>query len=450
MRKFVTVLLAVMMLVVPFVVFSEANTEADRKITFEESSYVVYVGKALKLDPSVETVLESAPKKTQLVWTTSDPEVALVNAVGQITGKKAGKVTITAAAKDNEAVSASAEVEVRVPVQSVQINEKNVSIVVGGKEEASRIQLTTAIKPADAFFQTGTWTSSNENVAMVDSNGVVTGISAGNANITFTSDDPNGQKKAQTAVKVGQAVESITITSEGTNVPTGKTVALKAAVEPASATNKKVTWTSSNEDIASVNNGGQVKGIKPGQATITATAADGSGVIATMNVSVVSPVKKLTLSAKKVPLAPGYDWQLTAEIVPEDATIKDVTWTSTDENVATVDQNGLVHGVAKGSATINVVATDGSGSKASVTVTVKEYDYVLASPSDRPTVKYNTPNGIWGIAYRSRNKCVSSGSESLTPLKAGEDTFTVLMQSYMTGRIKKQKFSVLVLPTAIN
>lgn len=114
-----------------------------------------------------------------------------------------------------------------------------------------------------------------------------------------------------------------------------------------------------------------------------------------------------------------------------------------------MDQNGLVHGVDRGSATINAVAADGSGVRTSVTVTVKEYDYILASPSDRPTVRYDLPNGIWAIAYRSKNKCVSSSSETLTPLKAGEDTFTVLMQSYMTGRIRRKKVSVLVLPSAI-
>ena len=449
MRKISTALLIILILVVPLLAFAEGNVTADRTISFEESSYVVYAGKAQKIVVTVENILDSAPKQTQLVWTSSDPDIAMVNAGGQVTGKKAGKVTITAAAKDNEAVSASVEAEVRVPVQSVQINEKNVSVVVGGKEEAASIQLTTTIKPEDAFFQTGVWSSSNESVATVDSNGVVTGISAGNANITFTSDDPNGQKKAQTAVRVGQAVESIAITSQGANVPTGRTLALKADVQPTTASNKKVVWSSSDEEVATVNMGGQVKGIKPGQVRITAAAEDGSGITSTIDVSVVSPVKKLTLSAKKISLAPGYDWQVSAEVEPEDATIKDVIWSSTDEKVATVDENGLVHGVAKGSAKINAVAADGSGIKVQVSVTVKEYNYVLSSPSDRPTVNYETPGGIWGIAYRSKNKCVSSDSDTLKPLKAGEDTFTVLMQSYMTGRIKRKKFSVLVLPSAV-
>ena len=134
MKKSAALLLTILLMVLVLFTGLAEESAADRKITFEEPDYVVYVGKQLKINATVEAVLESAPKQTQLVWNTSDPDVAMVNAGGQVTGKKAGKVSITAAAKDNEAVTATAEVEVRVPVQSVQINEKNVTVVTGGKE----------------------------------------------------------------------------------------------------------------------------------------------------------------------------------------------------------------------------------------------------------------------------------------------------------------------------
>ena len=451
MRKLLILALSIFMVIfISTAGTAEENTLLkDRTVSFDQSSYIVYIGKQLKLVATVENVLETAPKRTQLIWTSSDQEVATVSANGTVTGKKSGKTTVTVVAKDNESISAAAEVEVRVPVQSLQINEKSASVVVGGKEDAEKTQLTVTIKPMDAFFKSGVWSSSDESVATVDKNGLVTGKSAGTAIISFASDDPNGQKKTQLAVKVGQAVEGITISASGNNVPKGKTLALKAVVAPDTATNKKIIWSSSDENIATVNPSGQVKGINPGQAQITAEAVDGSGISDSVNIEVVSPVKKLSLSVKKIPLAPGYDWQMTPAIEPEDATIKDLIWSSTNEKVATVDQNGLIHGVATGSAKINAVASDGSGVKATVNVTVKEYDYVLAKTSDRPQVKYSVPNGIWGIAFRSSKKCVSSESETLTPLKAGEDTFTVLMQSYMTGKIRKKKFSVLVLPSAI-
>ena len=142
-----------------------------------------------------------------------------MNAGGVVTGKKAGKTVVTAGARDNESLFAAAEVEVRIPVQSVQINERDVSVTVGGKAEAAKIQLTVTVKPEDTFFRSGVWTSSNESVAVVDAGGMVTGLSTGNANITFTSDDPNGIKKAQVNVKVNQAVTGLQLAETEINVP---------------------------------------------------------------------------------------------------------------------------------------------------------------------------------------------------------------------------------------
>ena len=439
----------IIMLAFALVLFIACEASAaNREIRIENESYIIYAGKQQKITATTENLDETAPKQTTLVWSSSAPDVATVNNAGYVSGKNNGKAVITAQAKDDGMISASAQVEVRVPVQSLTINEKNVSVVVGGAEEAARTKLTVNIKPENAYHTGGTWTSSDENVAQVDSEGNVTGISAGNASITFTSDDPNGNRKAQIPIKVGQAVLAIQITGQGSSLPTGRTMQLKANAEPENATNKKVIWSSGNEAIASVNENGQVKGVAPGTATITATAADGSGVTASYEITVVSPVKKIALSDKKITLAPDITWQVTAEVTPEDATIKDLVWTSSNEKVATVDQNGMIKGIAKGSATITATAQDGSGVKINLSVTVKNFDIIITSPSGA-NVSYDTPNGIWGIAYRSKKHCVSEDGEHLRPLKAGEDTFTVLMQSYMTGKIRRIKFSVLVTPSAI-
>ena len=267
---------------------------ADRIISFEEESYVVYVGKQVKLAVKIENLLDSAPKQTQLIWSSSDQDIAAVNAGGMVNGKKAGKVIISAAAKDNENLFASVEVEVRVPVQSVQINEKNVSVLLGSKEEAAKAQLTVTVKPEDAYYQSGIWSSSNENIATVDSNGVVTGVGFGNAQITFTSDDPNGQKKTQIAVKVNQAVTGISA-AENEVVHVKKTLMLKPEVLPKEATNKKLEFTSSDPSIATVSSTGQVTGIANGEATITCTATDGSDISASVHVSVFQPVQSLKM-----------------------------------------------------------------------------------------------------------------------------------------------------------
>ena len=84
MRKISTALLIILILVVPLLAFAEGNATADRTISFEENTYVVYAGKAQKINATVENILDSAPKQTQLVWTSSDPDIAMVNAGGQV------------------------------------------------------------------------------------------------------------------------------------------------------------------------------------------------------------------------------------------------------------------------------------------------------------------------------------------------------------------------------
>ena len=443
-KKILAFLLCTAILFGSTMVFAETN----RSITIENADPVLYIGKQMKLNAVVTNLAETAPKQTALNWSSSDPAIAAVNGAGFVRGVAAGKAVITAAARDDEDVKASVEIEVRVPVQAVTINEKNPSVVVGSSVEAATIQLTVTVKPENAYHQTGTWSSSNEAVAVVDQNGLVTGKSTGRALITFTSDDPSGQKKSQVNLGVGQAVQSITLSGNEGNLPKGRTLALKASVAPANATNKRVTWRSEDESVATVNAIGLVKGIAPGTTTITAIAQDGSGVEAKYVVTVVSPVRTIKTSVNRIPLAPDTEWPVTATVEPEDATVKDIIWTSSDESIVTVTQDGTVRGIKKGRATITVAAMDGSGVKMNIPVTVKNYDIVITT-SAGANVEVDVPNGIWGVGFRSKTHCVTSESERLKPLKAGEDTFTVLMQSYMTGKVRRTKYSVLVTPSAV-
>lgn len=372
MRKISTALLIILILVVPLLAFAEGNVTADRTISFEESSYVVYAGKAQKIVVTVENILDSAPKQTQLVWTSSDPDIAMVNAGGQVTGKKAGKVTITAAAKDNEAVSASVEAEVRVPVQSVKINEKNVTVAVGSKEEAAKTQLTVSIKPEDAYFQTGVWTSSNEEIAEVNENGVVEGHKPGTVTISFTSDDPTATRKTQIQVKVNQAVEKIELSDVMLSVDKGKNATIKAEILPKEASNKKVTWTSSNENVAAVNGTGAVTAKGLGKAIITCTASDGSEVKAECEVTVISMVKAIKPVGKnKLVVFQDQTGKADIDINPKDATDKTVVWNSSDPSIATVDNSGNVTGRRAGTCKISAMSVDGSNKKAEFNVTVE-------------------------------------------------------------------------------
>ena len=169
----------------------------------------------------------------------------------------------------------------------------------------------------------------------------------------------------------GVAVAEIKLNKSELNLVKGSSETLTATVLPENAKDKTVTWTTSDEKVATVDNTGKVTAVAAGTATITAKAGE---VSATCTVNVTDsavPVSSVTLDKETLELmAGGKSAQLTATIAPDNATDKSLVWESSDEKVATVDQTGLVTPVAEGTATITVKTKDGKQSDTcAVTVT---------------------------------------------------------------------------------
>lgn len=148
----------------------------------------------------------------------------------------------------------------------------------------------------------------------------------------------------------------------------GDTKQLTASVVPDNATNKVITWRSSNSEIATVSAQGLVAAVAAGTAIVSAISQDG-GKIATCIVTIIQPVTNVNLNKTTLPLIAGDTEQLTANIAPANATNKTVTWNSSNTAVATVNTYGLVTAVAAGTATITVITQDGNKT-ANCTVTV--------------------------------------------------------------------------------
>ena len=165
-------------------------------------------------------------------------------------------------------------------------------------------------------------------------------------------------------------VNSVNLSTSAAELTEGESLTLTATVLPENATNKNVTWTSSNTDVASVTNG-TVTALKPGTSTITVTTEDGQKT-ASCVVTVVArvyPVASVALDKTSAELTEGESLTLTATIFPENATNKNVLWKSSNADVASVT-NGIVTAHKPGSSTITVTTEDGSKSASCVMTVV--------------------------------------------------------------------------------
>ncbi len=225
---------------------------------------------------------------------------------------------------------------------------------------------TTPLTATSSDGNVITWTSDNPGVATVDSaTGVVTGVSAGTANITATATSAEGEVTATATCVVTVTAPvvqiAVTVTPATAEVLVGKTTNLTATVTGGQA--NTVTWTSSDPTVATVDSAtGIVTGVKAGTATITATSTEDNSKTATCSVTVkdADVALSITLDKTTAEVEIGKDITLKATTEPTDGVT--VTWESSDSKIATVDTNGKVTGVKAGEVTIKVTATLGNKS----------------------------------------------------------------------------------------
>ena len=257
--------------------------------------------------------------------------------------------------------SGSGSSQVKDEVTKISLNKSSIELKVGGSEG-----LSASVEATGNPDKSVTWSSSDSSVATV-SGGNVTGVKAGTATITASA----GGKTATCSVKVTEQAVSVTtvkLSADKMTVEPGKTATLTATVEPSNATDKSVTWSSSDTSVATVS-GGTVTGVKAGTSTITATAGGKSAsCVVTVSNSTVT-VTGITLDKSSENLMVGKKLTLTAKVAPDNASNKSVTWKSSDTSIATVD-NGVVKGIKAGTATITATTAD-QGKTVTCKITVK-------------------------------------------------------------------------------
>jgi uncharacterized protein YjdB len=254
-------------------------------------------------------------------------------------------------------------------ISTIELDKTQASIPIGGTT-----QLHATVYPESVRNKMVIWYSDNDSIAMVDANGLVRGIAPGLTVIRIAASS-GIIYPATCAISVYASAVSVTgvsITKSETTISVNGSETLNHIVAPANATNKNVTWSSNNASVATVDGNGRVTGIAAGEATITLTTEEG-GFTSSCVVTVISeeiPVTEVSLDKTAIDMYIGDVEQLSATVVPANATNTEVTWSSSSTAVVTVSDAGLVTGISDGTATVTVTSTDGEFT-ATCTVTVK-------------------------------------------------------------------------------
>lgn len=319
-------------------------------ITLDRKEATIKVGEATTLKANV--LPADADDKT-IVWSSENSDIASVTNDGVVTGMKAGTTKIIVTTNAN-GLKDECILTVLQPATGITLDRQEISFSNIGET----VQLTANVLPEDASNKNVSWASSDTKVAIV-SNGKVVCTGYGTAVISAVAED--GGYMATCIITANKNVilpSSITLDKSDATINVGESFTLNANVLPDNADNKIIVWNSDDADIASVNNEGEVTGIKAGTTKIIAMT-QANDLKAECLITVLQPVTGITLDRNDISFVEiGESVQLTANVLPEDASNKNVVWTSSDANVATVN-NGVVVCIGYGSAVITASTEDG-------------------------------------------------------------------------------------------
>lgn len=281
-----------------------------------------------------------------LYFSSSNPNVATVDKEGKITAKNAGTVTITAATDNGLKVQCKVKVK-RPKVKKVKLNKSKLTLEQGRKKK-----LKVKFSPSGATAKVK-WKSSNKKVAKVNSKGVVVAKKAGKATITAKV---SSKIYAKCKITVPKKPKSIKLNKSSLTLNKNTTYTLKYSLSPKKSYSK-VSWSSSNSNVATVDKNGKVTAKSVGTAEITVKTLNGKKAVCKITVQ-NPPATSVKINKTKLVLSIAEYETLTATISPSDTTDK-ISWSSSNTKVATVDNEGKVTAIGVGKVTITAKATSG-------------------------------------------------------------------------------------------
>ena len=342
------------------------------RIAVTASDKEVAVGQTISLTASV---LPEDAAMQDVTWASQDEKIATVDGNGNVTGVKRGNARITATAKDGSNIRASISIQVIQNAEEITLDKTELTVDAGRSAV-----LKATVLPKDTNNKNVVWASSDENVAKVNADGRVTGVTLGECEIICT-DKKTGTVQASAAVHVQQPVTKVAF-GEAPVVYAGETAQLTWTTEPANASSPAVTFKAGNEKVLTVSEDGTITGIKAGETWVTVMSTDGSNRQAKIKVRVYQHVTGVHMKRNTAYIDLRTRSTTTAILEPDTATNHNMTWVSADPSIATVEpvknqpQRISIYGVSEGITVITGTTEDG-GFQTSIPVLVGNWEKSL-------------------------------------------------------------------------
>lgn len=416
------------------VVTVKANLES---ITLDKNTLTLSVNSTATLMPTINPT--TATNKS-VTWESSNKGVATVDAKGVVKAIKPGTATITCTTVDGE-LKAACNVSVQANIEKVVINES--SVMIGLNEKRS---LSTTVWPETISDRSLTWSSSNPTVVSVDERGSIMGLGYGTAVITAKANaDPSMSGTCR--VTVTRDVTGITLNKTSENIMIGSTILLIGKVVPSNADNRELIWTSEKESIARVDSTGLVTGVGVGTTTIRCESVDG-GFEASCDITVTAPVEKIEFSHDSIIVEVGrqYTGGLNYIVTPAGAepNVRCYSSNTTIATVTDIDGTLYVKGIAPGVTSIVVEATDGSGRRATLPVSVNMVGFAAftSAANTDGTVSITGLSSDWKDQFQSSSISIPGMIDGKTVSAIADGAFDGKLSGITSVRIPENVISI--------
>ena len=337
-----------------------------QQITLTPSASSVVVGESLQI---AAKVLPENATNTTLKWKITPENILKPTATaGQFTAQKVGEALVRAEAADGSGITAECRVVVKPRlVQSISLNATQKHLVIGDS-----FTLTATLSPENATNRNIVWKLVSGDAISLSNTGVIQAKKVGEALVRAEAVDGSGITAECKVVVKPRLVQAISLNATQKELIIGDAFSLTATAMPENATNRNVIWKLVSGDAITLSSDGVIQAKKVGEALVRAEAVDGSGITAECKV-VVKPrlVQSISLNATQKELVIGDAFTLTATVMPENATNRNIVWKLVSGDAISLSNTGVIKAKKVGEALVRAEAVDGSGITAECKVVVK-------------------------------------------------------------------------------